>query len=152
MCVLALLKKLCKSCPHNLEPSCFCFIIQRVFQYTTVLHIKHHLHFFAYHHTICLMRINVLAHRCDQQLRRLDGRHSGAELLPYELRGRRSVPMEPPQLPRPGLYGSRLRSGAAGENPPHLHYVNSSSACQMAAQHHKGDRFTLFNKAPSAHA
>lgn len=26
----------------------------------TVLHVKHHLHFFAYHHSICLIHINVL--------------------------------------------------------------------------------------------
>lgn len=137
-----------KFCPHRLQPRLF--LPHNIWQYMTVLHVKHHLRFFAFS-TICLMH-HCLARRCDQQLRPLDGRHPGAEFVPHELRGRRSVPVEPPRLPRPGLHGSGLRSGAAGENPPHLHYVNSSSACQMAAQHHKGDRFTLFNKAPSAHA
>lgn len=55
--------------------------------------------------------------RCDQQLQRMDGRRTEAELLVYELRDRRSFSLEFAQLPCSGVHSSGLRSRPFGEGP-----------------------------------
>lgn len=61
--------------------------------------------------------------RCDQQLWRLDERHTEAKLVGYELWDGRSFSLESAQLPCSGVHSAGLRSRSFGEGLSHLHYA-----------------------------